>query len=285
MIAFLGTGLLGANFVRAFRRRNEDVHVWNRSPAKAHALEDVGAKAFDHPADAVRGASRVHITVSDDVAVDALLEQARPGFTPDTIIVDHTTTAPVPTGARVRRWTDRGIAFQHAPVFMGPSNALEGTGTMLASGARALYDTLAPALEKMAGKLVYLGDDPTRAASFKLMGNLTIIAMTAGLADVFALGGSLGISAGEVAQLFTWFNPGNALPWRAERMSGGDLSQPTWTLEMARKDARLMIESAAANGVELAMLPAIAAAMDRSIAAGHGADDWMILGRGESRRS
>jgi 3-hydroxyisobutyrate dehydrogenase len=279
MIAFLGTGLLGANFVRAFRRRDEVVHVWNRSPAKARALEEVGATAFDNPADAVHGASRVHITVSDDVAVDALLEQARPGFTSDTIIVDHTTTAPVPTGERVRCWTDRGIGFQHAPVFMGPSNALTGTGTMLASGARSLYDMLVPALEKMTGKLIYLGEDPSRAASFKLMGNLTIIAMTAGLGDVFALGASLGIPAVDVAQLFTWFNPGTALPWRAERMASGDLSQPTWTLEMARKDARLMIESAAANGVELGMLPAIAAAMDRSIAAGHGADDWMVFGR------
>jgi 3-hydroxyisobutyrate dehydrogenase len=279
MIAFLGTGLLGGNFVRAFRRRGEEVQVWNRSPAKARALEEVGARAFENAADAVRGASRVHITVSDDVAVDALLEQARSGLGHDAIIVDHTTTAPVPTGMRVRRWTERGIAFQHAPVFMGPSNALEGTGTMLASGARALYDMLAPALEKMTGKLIYLGDDPTRAASFKLMGNLTIIAMTAGLADVFALGNSLGIPAEEAAQLFTWFNPGTALPWRAERMSSGDLSQPTWTLAMARKDARLMIESAAANGMELAMLPAIAAAMDRSLAAGHGAEDWMVIGR------
>ena len=279
MIAFLGTGLLGANFVRAFRRRNETVHVWNRSPAKARALAEIGAQAFDNPADAVRGASRVHITVSDDAAVDALLEQARRGFASDTIIVDHTTTAPIPTGERVRRWIDRGISFQHAPVFMGPSNALDGTGTMLASGARTLYDTLVPALEKMTGKLVYLGDDPTRAAAFKLMGNLTIIAMTAGLGDVFALGVSLGIPATDVAQLFTWFNPGSALPWRAERMSSGDLSQPTWTLEMARKDARLMIESAAGGGTELPTLPAIAAAMDRSITAGHGADDWMVFGR------
>ncbi len=37
MIAFLGTGLLGANFVRAFAKRNEDVQVWNRTPEKAPA--------------------------------------------------------------------------------------------------------------------------------------------------------------------------------------------------------------------------------------------------------
>ena len=282
MIAFLGTGLLGGNFVRAFRRRNEDVHVWNRSPDKARALEAVGAKAFDNPADAVRGATRVHITVSDDAAVDALLDQARPGLDQGTIIVDHTTTAPAPTAARIARWTGQGIPFQHAPVFMGPSNTLDGTGIMLASGNQALYESLVPALQPMTGKLVYLGDDPARAASFKLMGNLFIIALTGGLADVFALARALGIAEADAAEMFNWFNPGTAAPWRAGRMHSGDLSQPTWTLDMARKDARLMIESAKANSATLAVLPAIAAEMDRWIEAGHGQEDWMVIGRGST---
>lgn len=277
MIAFLGTGLLGANFVRAFRRRNEDVHVWNRSPDKARALEDVGARAFDNPADAVRGAARVHIAVSDDVAVDALLEQARAGLGRDSIIVDHTTTAPGPTVDRLRRWTERGIAFQHAPVFMGPQNALDGTGTMLAGGNRKQFDTLAPTLERMTGKLLYVGEDPSRAAAIKLMGNLFLIAMTAGLADMFALGKALGVPADEAEKMLGWFNP--AAPARAARMRTGDLSQPSWTLAMARKDTRLMIESAASHQATLAVMPAIAAEMDRWIAAGHSAEDWMVIGK------
>jgi 3-hydroxyisobutyrate dehydrogenase len=279
MIAFLGTGLLGANFVRAFRRRNEAVHVWNRSPEKARALEDVGAKAFDQPAEAVRGATRVHITVSDDAAVDALLEQARPGLSRESIIVDHTTTAPDPTAERVRRWAEPGIAFQHAPVFMGPGNALDGTGTMLASGDRVLFDSLAPALEKMTGTLVYLGEDPRRAASIKLMGNLFTMAMLAGVADMFALGAALGVPSAEAMRIFEFSNSAATAPARAERMRTGDLTKPSWTLTMARKDARLMIESAELHHGRLAVIPAMAAEMDRRIAAGHGAEDWMVIGK------
>lgn len=279
MIAFLGTGMLGSGFVRAFRRRGEEVHVWNRSPDKARALDDAGAEAFDKPADAVRGAERIHITLSDDAAVDAVLEQARSGIGEDAIIVDHTTTAPGPTAERVRRWAERGVRFQHAPVFMGPSNALDGTGTMLASGDRALFDRISPALEKMTGKLLYLGDDPSRAAAFKLMGNLFIIMTGAGLADFFKLGTSLGVPAADAAEMFSWFNPGTAVPWRAGRMVNGDLSQPTFALSMARKDVRLMMESAAANGAKLDLLPAVAAEMDRWIGLGHGAEDWLVIGR------
>jgi len=280
MIAFLGTGLLGANFVRAFRRRDEAVQVWNRTPDKARALADeVGAKAFDNPVDAVRGAQRVHIAVSDDAAVDGLLEQARPGLTGDAVIVDHTTTAPAPTAARVRRWSDAGIRFQHAPVFMGPNEALKGTGTMLASGDRGVFDSVAPALEQMTGTLAYLGTDPARAAAVKLMGNLFLMAVTAGIADMFALGKALGVPPDESTRIFEWFNLATMAPGRAARMRKAEFSRPSWTLAMARKDARLMIESAAANQAQLAVIPAIAAEMDRWIAAGHAAEDWMVIGK------
>src|SRR5512135_1139825 len=116
MIAFFGTGLLGANFVRALRRRGEAVQVWNRSADKARALEADGARACDTPAEAARGAARIHLTLSDDAAVDDVLERARAGFQPDVVIVDHTTTSPSGTAARAQCWADRGVAFQHAPV-------------------------------------------------------------------------------------------------------------------------------------------------------------------------
>src|SRR3954470_3083947 len=74
MIAFLGTGLLGSNWVRSLRKRGEEVHVWNRTASKAKALEETGAKAFANPAEAVKGAKRIHIAISDDAAVNSVLD-------------------------------------------------------------------------------------------------------------------------------------------------------------------------------------------------------------------
>lgn len=283
MIAFLGTGLLGTGFIRAFRRRGEAVHVWNRTASRAKALEEIGAVAFDDPADAVRGAEMVHICVSDDSAVDAVIELMRAGLGRDVVVVDHTTTAPVATADRTRRLISDGLPFQHAPVFMGPANALNGTGTMMASGDRAIFDRVEAALKPMTGNVVYLGADAGRAASFKLMGNLVLIFVSAGLADMFELARAGGISGDDAAHLLDWFNPAGGLSGRAERMLKGDLSEPSWTLEMARKDARLMIESAQAGKRPLAVLPAIAAEMDRWIAAGHAHEDWMVIGAGVRR--
>ena len=208
MIAFFGTGMLGSGFVRALRRRGEDVQVWNRTPAKAKALEACGARVSLDPADAARGAQRIHLSLSDDGAVDDVLEHARPGFAPGVIIVDHTTTSASGTAARAARWTEHGVSFVHAPVFMGPQNALDSTGLMLVSGDPTRVESLRPALTAMTGKLEYVGARPEEAAAFKLLGNLFLMFLTTGLADMLALAKAMDVTAADASKLFDMFNPG-----------------------------------------------------------------------------
>ena len=277
MIAFLGTGLLGSNFVRALLARGEAVNVWNRSPDKARALEAFGATAFADPADAVRNAARVHITLSDDAAVDGVLERAAPAVRAGAVIIDHTTVSPNGTRDRVKRWDERSVRVIHAPVFMGPPNALNGTGVMMASGERARFNAVESDLEKMTGQLIYLGEDPSRAAAMKLLGNQLIVSFATGLSDALSLCRAMDIPPDEITHLFEFFNPGTQLPVRLARIRARDFDNPTWTLDMARKDVRLMIEAASQADVELIALPAIAAAMDARLAEGEGTRDWTIV--------
>ena len=279
MIAFYGMGLLGSNFVRALLERGETVHVWNRTAERARALQPDGAVSFDDPAEAARGADRVHLTLSDDAAVDEVLERARGGFDAGVTIVDHTTTSRAGAAERTRRWAERGVVYQHAPVFMGPGNAREGTGFMLASGARARFDALEPELARMTGKVVYLGPEPDRAAAFKLMGNLFLLTMTTGLVEMLSLAKAMGVDAAEAASLFDWLNFGASVPARIGRILEADFVHPSWELAMARKDARLMLEEAGAAEVPLAVIPAIAREMDRWIEKGHAHDDWTVIAK------
>ena len=279
MIAFLGMGLLGTNFVRALRSRGEDVQVWNRSPDKAKALEADGARAFAEVADAVRGAARVHVTLVDDAVVDAVLELAAPGFAAGTVIVDHTTTSAPGALARMARWRERGLTYVHAPVFMGPQNARDATGVMMVSGPRSVVDPLRPVLAPMTGKLIDLGERPDAAAAFKLLGTLFLVCMTAGLAEMLALAKALHVPAAEAATIFGFFNPAGTIGPRLQKMVDGTFEPPSWELQMTRKDTRLMMEAAAQAGVPLAVIPAIAARMDAVIAEGHGEKDWTIIAK------
>jgi 3-hydroxyisobutyrate dehydrogenase len=282
LIAWLGTGLLGANFVRKMLERGETVHVWNRTPDKARALEADGAVVFDTAADAVRGAAEVHLTLSDDAAVDSVLDPLADLILPTAVIADHTTTAPTPTGERVARWKQRGRTFVHAPVFMGPKNARDATGLMLLSGDPQVRERVKPLLAPMTGKIVELGDDPTRAASFKLFGNMLLLVITGGLADVYKFARALGIDPKDAFSLFNEFNPGNAVPMRGKMMAEGTFTPPSFELTMARKDLRLMVDEAARHGEKLDVVPGVGALYDRYIAAGFGSEDAAVVGSGRA---
>jgi len=279
MQAFLGMGLLGANFVRAMLAKGDGVRVWNRTASKATELEKYGAKAFANVAEAVAGADIVHLTLVDDATVDQVLEAARPGLKPGTVIVDHTTTSVWGAVDRTKEWRQLGFAYQHAPVFMGPSNALEGTGAMLVSGDQALIGRLEPHLSKMTGQLLNFGPEPGRAAGMKLLGNLFLVSFTAGIGDMLGLAKALHIPVSDISQLMDAWNPGAMVPARLKRVATADFTQPSWTLSMARKDTRLMLEGAERGGVDLTVIPAIAKEMDSWIGEGHGNDDWTVIAK------
>lgn len=274
MKAFLGIGLLGANFVKSMLNKGEQVQVWNRTSAKAQALEDDGAKAFVDVAEAVRNADVIHLTLKDDAAVDEVLAKAAPGFKAGAIIIDHSTTSVDGAIRRTLQWKQAGFDYIHAPVFMGPVNALEGTGIMLISGDQQLIERLKPELLRLTGKLVNLGTTVGKAAGIKLVGNLFLISLTAGLSDALSLAKGLDVSSADVMDLFKEWNPAAQLTGRLQKMIDGDFSQPSWELAMARKDAGLMID--AVNG-DLLTIPGVVKAMDNMIDKGHGSDDWMVI--------
>jgi 3-hydroxyisobutyrate dehydrogenase-like beta-hydroxyacid dehydrogenase len=274
-IAFLGTGLMGAALAEAAARRGDQVNAWNRTAAKARALEAFGVRACATVSGAVVGAERVHIMLADDGAVDAVLGSAGEALR-GALVVDHSTTSPAGTLERARRLEAQGIAFLHAPVFASPKACREASGLMIVAGPKATFDRAQQALGAMAGRVLYLGERRDLAAANKLFGNAMIFAVCAGLADVFAMAASLGIEAKDALALFQTFNPSGVLSYRGVAMAHGDYT-PAFELTMARKDASLMIATAQAREQDLTVLPALVRRMDALIERGLGADDLGVL--------
>ncbi|MCJ8209811.1 NAD(P)-dependent oxidoreductase [Mucilaginibacter sp. RS28] len=275
MKAFLGMGLLGSNFVKALLSKGEQVQIWNRTAAKAEALAALGAIVAATPADAVRNADIIHLTLKDDETVNEVLQQAEAGLKSGAVIIDHTTTSAEGAVERTATWKQKGFTYLHAPVFMGPQNALESTGFMLVSGDQQAIATVEAELSKMTGKLMNVGDAEGKAAGLKLVGNLFLISLTGGLIDALSLAKAQNISPDEVLNLFANWNPANMIPARVKRITSGDYSQPSWELNMARKDAGLMLKAA----TDLMVIPAVVAVMDKWISEGYGSSDWTVISR------
>jgi 3-hydroxyisobutyrate dehydrogenase len=111
---------------------------------------------------------------------------------------------------------------------------------------------------------------------YKLCGNAFIIGISALVADVFAIAGGAAVPPAQTMRILELFDPSAVIAGRGKSMAAGDFT-PSFELAMARKDVRLMLETA--GSLPLAVLPGLEARMDSLIAEGYGASDLGVLGR------
>ncbi|MDF1667857.1 MAG: hypothetical protein P1V97_39335, partial [Planctomycetota bacterium] len=96
----------------------------------------------------------------------------------------------------------------------------------------------------------------------------------------FVMGKSMGLAPTEVFELFSHFDPSMALKGRGARMAKADF-ETLWSLQMARKDIDLMIQSSGQESVPV--LSAIAGRMDTLIDEGEQDRDVGILAKDAHR--
>ena len=276
-VALLGTGLLGSAFADGMlSRRGTELTVWNRTRAHAEPLAALGARVADTPAEAVRGAERVHLVLFDDATVDETIEKLKPGLADRAVLIDHTTTLPAATAERAKRLAKEDIQFLHAPVFMSPAAARSAQGMMLVAGDTGIFAKVRDNLERMTGEVWHVGERPDLAAAYKLFGNAMLVATGGGLADVFHMADALGIARADALGVVDRFRIEGGIRNRGTKIVEENYA-PSFHLETARKDVRLMIESAGDEPVPV--LRAVAKRMDELIDEGFGDDDMAVIAK------
>lgn len=276
-VAVLGMGLLGSGLVEGMLTRGAtQVVVWNRSPAKTEPLVALGATLAESPAEAVRGAERVHLVLHDDDSVDALIADFQAALHPDAIVIDHTTTLPSRTAARAATLAASGITYLHAPVMMGPGAARTAKGLMLIAGPDGAVAKVRDALAEMTGELWHVGERADLAAIYKLFGNAASLTVVGVLADIMRMADATDVERSGVLEMLAKVNLNGPLNMRGNMMVTGEY-EPNFTLDVARKDVGLMLETTAAGSAPI--LSALAARMDEGIAAGQAREDFAILGK------
>jgi 3-hydroxyisobutyrate dehydrogenase len=120
---------------------------------------------------------------------------------------------------------------------------------------------------------VVLGDEPGAATRMKLVLNAWLVALVEGLAESVALAEGLGVDPGRFLEIID----GGPLGPPYAKLKGSMMIDrsydPSFTLALAAKDARLALEAAREAGLELPALAAIRDQLERGVSLGHGEDD------------
>jgi 3-hydroxyisobutyrate dehydrogenase len=274
VIAFLGTGRMGAPMAGNLARGGFDVRAWNRTMSRAEPLAADGAVVAASPAQAVRGATIVITMLADGPAT----EQAATG--PDGLLTAGAGTIWVQMATVGIAWTTRlagiaaarGVVFVDAPVSGSEGPARAGELVILASGPDQVRDVLAPVFGVLGRATAWLGPagNGTRA---KLVLNNWLADLTEATAETLSFARRLGLDPAEIVDLLQSTPLG--APYAVQKgrsMLAGDFS-PAFTLRLALKDAELAEQAAQANGATLTLTSALLPRWRDTAASGHADDD------------
>jgi 3-hydroxyisobutyrate dehydrogenase len=257
-IAFLGTGIMGAPMARNLAAAGHDVHAWNRTHAKAEGL---GATVAGSPAEAVAGTEVLITMLADGPAIDAIL----PDLDADTLWIQMSTVGVADTAgfaARHPRYVD-------APVLGSKPQAEAGELLVLAAGTERPDEIF----DAVAGRVLWLADEPGAGTKLKLTTNLWIMNLVENLSETLALAEALGLDPA----LFLEAIKGRAMDsgyaqLKGEKILTRDFS-PAFRLNVGAKDVRLALAMAREAGLELGLGPVTLERIERAIALGHGDED------------
>lgn len=269
-VGFVGLGRMGVRMAANLAGAGYRLSLWNRTPAKAHALAArLGARACDSLGALAASSSVVVSMVSDGEALEDVYFGAG-GIAHNFaggIALDMSTTGPACARRLERRLAEHDIRFLEAPVSGSVAAADTATLTIMAGGPEALLDELRPLLESLGRPLLHLG--PVGAASLaKLMINSLIFSANESLAEALVLAEHGGID--RMLAYDTILQSAAAAPvMRYRRSAFLDAGEPvSFSLALADKDLDLIAETARGLGSPMPQMELNRQTVKHAIAAG-----------------
>jgi 3-hydroxyisobutyrate dehydrogenase len=278
-VAVLGTGIMGAAMARNLLGAGMEVRVWNRTREKAQPLAGDGASVADSPAEAAEDANFLITMLSDAGAVeDAVGGDVLGALSGDGVWLQMSTVGEEGNERLERAAAGRGVAYVDAPVLGTRQPAEQGRLIVLASGPEVVRERCQPVFDAVGARTLWLG--PAGAGTrLKLVVNNWIVGLIGVLAETVAFAEATGVDPARFLEVIEDGPLGLPYAQLKGKMMIEDEFPTSFSLKLARKDAGLVLDAAAARGLRLAIAEAVAGRFDEAIEGGHGEEDLAAVYR------
>jgi 3-hydroxyisobutyrate dehydrogenase-like beta-hydroxyacid dehydrogenase len=282
-VGFVGLGAMGQGMAQNLIAAGHRVAVYNRTRARADALEAKGARVADTPADAAHGADVVFSMLADDVAVEQATLGDRgiaSGLAKGAVHVSSSTISVALSERLASVHAASGQGYVAAPVFGRPDAAAAKQLWIVAAGPQKNVDRALPLLEALGRGVSRLGETASFANVVKLAGNFIIVSMLETLGEAYALARKSGIDSHTFCDVFVnVFARSPIFEGYAKRIAAEAYEPAGFKASLGLKDVRLVL--AAGEGAQVPM-PVASLVRDQLLAAvaqGRGELDWSALAR------
>lgn len=274
-VGFVGLGAMGSRMARRLLDAGHELTVWNRHADKAEPLAAAGAAVATSPAEAAQAAEVVVTMVTDAHALSSVTEGSDgvlSGLGAGATLIQMSTVGPAAT-QRLAGLAPEGSLLD-APVLGSISEAAEGSLTVYASGPDTLVDRWHPLLSVL-GTVLRVGPVGAGTAS-KLVANSTLVGVIGVLGEALSLAAGLGLPREPAFDVLGT----TALAAQAERRRAAFESgeyPPRFPVSLARKDADLILEAAAAAALDVRVAAAARAWLVDAEERGRGEQDYSVV--------
>jgi len=176
----------------------------------------------------------------------------------------------------LRLASDHDVAYVDAPVLGTRQPAEQGQLIVLASGPKEVRERSEQVFGAFAGKTVWLGE-AGEGSRLKLVVNNWIVGLLGVLAETVAFAEATGVDPAKFLETIE----GGPLGLPYAQMKGSMMVEddfPTsFSANLARKDAALVLDSARDHDLHLRIAEAVTARFDEAIQAGHGEEDMAAV--------
>jgi 3-hydroxyisobutyrate dehydrogenase/2-hydroxy-3-oxopropionate reductase len=256
-VSVIGLGAMGSRIARRLLDVGHEVVVWNRTPSRAEPLVAAGAASAASAADAARRAEAVVTVVADPDALEGVTagpDGIAAGAGGDTTVIEMSTVGPESI-----RWLASNLPAEagllDAPVLGSLGEAESGSLHVFVGGSEELFERWRPLLTAL-GSPIHVGLLGA-GASAKLVANATLVGTLTLLGEILALADRLGITREVTFRVLAETPMAAQAERRRVSLERGEFPLH-FSLALARKDARLIVEAARAAGVDARVLDAAA---------------------------
>ena len=201
-VGFIGIGAMGEPMALNLIKAGYQLTVYARRAEAAAALVKAGAALAATPA-AVARASDIVVTLVTTAAdceqvtlgAQGIIEGAAAGA----VVIDMATISPLAARRIAEALATRGIEHIDAPVSGGPMGARDGTLSIMAGGADAVFARVKPLFEAMGKTILHMGDHGAGQVT-KACNQLSLTVTLQGVAEAINLAARCGVDPVKVRE-------------------------------------------------------------------------------------
>ena len=279
-VGFIGLGNMGAAMAANLLKAGHEVTVYNRTPAKAHALAALGARIASSVSEACRGEVVMTMLANDEAVEIVVLERegVLASLAAGALHISSSTISVALSQRLSQAHAKHGQRYLAAPVFGRPEAAAAAQLVVVAAGERSGVEAAKPLLESIGRKVFVVSGAPEAANLIKLSGNFLFASVIESLGEAFALITKGGIDRQRYLEILASLFNVPAYNIYGALIASGRYEPAAFAAPLGQKDIRLLLAAAESLGVAMPVASLLRDRFLTLMANGGEHLDWSAIG-------